>query len=242
MIVISDEGLYLGFEIARRGIVTLAKNRRLLNRTRSPKDGTSKRGRHYHGRIHRTEIEHVIWSELAHAAHLQLGSACPPHYVGYRARGARGWRRVVGCGVIYRQSGLEETSCYACGDAVSGGAGFLEGPVEQLCGLLDEWRINWELRELPPEVWDFVKANRFFGMIIPKANGGLGFSSFAHSEVIRKISTRSITAAVTVMVPNSLGPGELLLRFGTNEQQDYWLPRLADGREIPWRLVRTPRR
>lgn len=110
---------------------------------------------------------------------------------------------------------------------------FLDGPVEELCGMLDDWRINWELRDLPPEVWAFIKANRFFGMIIPKDCGGLGFSAFAHSEVIRKISTRSLTAAVTVMVPNSLGPGELLLEFGTKEQKDYWLPRLADGREIP---------
>jgi acyl-CoA dehydrogenase len=110
---------------------------------------------------------------------------------------------------------------------------FLDGPVQELCGMLDDWRINWEWRDLPPEVWDFIKANRFFGMIIPKEFGGLGFSAFAHSEVIRKISTRSVTAAVTVMVPNSLGPGELLLRFGTKEQQRYWLPRLADGREIP---------
>ncbi len=70
-------------------------------------------------------------------------------------------------------------------------------------------------------------------MIIPKEYGGLGFSAFAHSEVVRRISTRSITAGVTVMVPNSLGPGELLLQFGTDEQRDYWLPRLADGREIP---------
>ncbi len=110
---------------------------------------------------------------------------------------------------------------------------FLQGPVEQLCSLLDDWRINWELRDLPPEVWDFIKANRFFGMIIPKEYGGLGFSAFAHSEVIRKISTRSVATAVTVMVPNSLGPGELLMHFGTKEQQQYWLPRLADGREIP---------
>jgi len=110
---------------------------------------------------------------------------------------------------------------------------FLRGPVEQLCAMLDDWRINWELRNLPAEVWDFIKANRFFGMIIPTEFGGLGFSAFAHSEVIRKISTRSIAAAVTVMVPNSLGPGELLMRFGTKEQQQHWLPRLADGREIP---------
>jgi acyl-CoA dehydrogenase len=110
---------------------------------------------------------------------------------------------------------------------------FLDGPVEELCGMLDEWRINWELCDLPPDVWDFLKTRKFFAMIIPKEYGGLGFSAYAHSEVIRKISTRSIVGAVTAMVPNSLGPGELLHRFGTKEQQDYWLPRLADGREIP---------
>ncbi|MBR0795511.1 acyl-CoA dehydrogenase [Bradyrhizobium jicamae] len=110
---------------------------------------------------------------------------------------------------------------------------FLHGPVDQLCAMLDEWKINWEWRDLPPEVWDFVKRNKFFGMIIPKEFGGLGFSPYAHSEVVRKISSRSLTAAVTVMVPNSLGPGELLMRFGTREQQDKWLPRLADGRDIP---------
>ncbi len=76
--------------------------------------------------------------------------------------------------------------------------------------MLDDWQINWELRDLPPEVWDFLKAHKFFAMIIPKEYGGLGFSAYAHSEVIRKLSTRSITAAVTAMVPNSLGPGELL--------------------------------
>ncbi|QOZ28257.1 acyl-CoA dehydrogenase [Bradyrhizobium sp. CCBAU 51753] len=110
---------------------------------------------------------------------------------------------------------------------------FLHGPVDELCKMLDEWKINWEWRDLPPEVWSFIKANKFFGMIIPKEFGGLGFSPYAHSEVVRKISSRSLTAAVTVMVPNSLGPGELLMRFGTREQQDKWLPRLADGRDIP---------
>ncbi len=110
---------------------------------------------------------------------------------------------------------------------------FLNGPVDELCAMLDDWKINWEWRDLPPEVWDFIKAKKFFGMIIPKAHGGLGFSPYAHSEVVRKISSRSLTAAVTVMVPNSLGPGELLMRFGTREQQERWLPRLADGRDIP---------
>ncbi len=110
---------------------------------------------------------------------------------------------------------------------------FLNGPVDALCAMLDEWKISWELRDLPEEVWDFIKREKFFGMIIPKEYGGLGFSPYAHSEVVRKISTRSVMAAVTVMVPNSLGPGELLMRFGTKEQQQQWLPRLADGREIP---------
>lgn len=110
---------------------------------------------------------------------------------------------------------------------------FLHGPVDELCKMLDEWKINWEWRDLPPEVWAFIKAKKFFGMIIPKEFGGLGFSPYAHSEVVRKISSRSLTAAVTVMVPNSLGPGELLMRFGTREQQDKWLPRLAAGHDIP---------
>src|SRR6201992_2809479 len=110
---------------------------------------------------------------------------------------------------------------------------FLNGPVDELCAMLDDWKINWEWRDLPKEAWDFIKARKFLGMIIPKEHGGLGFSPYAHSEVVRKISTRSVAAAVTVMVPNSLGPGELLMRFGTKEQQDKWLPRLADGRDIP---------
>lgn len=110
---------------------------------------------------------------------------------------------------------------------------FLSGPVEELCAMIDDWKVNWEWRDLPPEVWVFIKRNKFLGMIIPKEFGGLGFSPYAHSEVVRKISSRSVTAAVTVMVPNSLGPGELLMTFGTKEQQNKWLPGLAEGREIP---------
>ena len=110
---------------------------------------------------------------------------------------------------------------------------FLNGPVDELCAMLDDWKINWEWRDLPPEAWEFIKRHKFFGMIIPREHGGLGFSPYAHSEVVRKLSSRSLAAAVTVMVPNSLGPGELLMRFGTKEQQDKWLPRLADGRDIP---------
>ena len=110
---------------------------------------------------------------------------------------------------------------------------FLDGPCRQLCDMLDDWTINQDTADLPPEVWKFLRENGFFGMIIPKSHGGLAFSAFAHSEVVRFVSTRSVAAAVTVMVPNSLGPGELLHQFGTQEQQDYWLPRLADGRELP---------
>jgi Acyl-CoA dehydrogenases len=110
---------------------------------------------------------------------------------------------------------------------------FLDGPVDELCDRLDDWQINAVDMDLPPDIWAFLKREKFFGMIIPKDYGGLGFSAYAHSEVVKRISTRSVTAAVTVMVPNSLGPGELLLQFGTAEQQQHWLPRLADGSEVP---------
>ncbi len=110
---------------------------------------------------------------------------------------------------------------------------FLAGPVEQLCEMLDEWKITRELHDLPPEVWQFIKQNGFFGMIIPRQYGGHGFSALAHSEVVMKIGSRSGTAAVTVMVPNSLGPAELLLHYGTEEQKNYYLPRLAKGLEVP---------
>src|ERR1700754_3757313 len=110
---------------------------------------------------------------------------------------------------------------------------FLDGPVEELCALVDDWKATFEDHDLPPAAWDLLKREKFFGMIIPKEHGGLGFSAFGHSEVVRKLSTRSSALAGTAMVPNSLGPGELILRFGTREQQSYWLPRLADGREIP---------
>jgi acyl-CoA dehydrogenase len=109
---------------------------------------------------------------------------------------------------------------------------FLDGPVEELCRRLDDWDI-YQRRDLPPEIWDFLKRERFFGMIIPKEFGGLGFGALAHSRVVTRLSSRSITAAVTVMVPNSLGPGELLIHYGTDEQKKRYLPRLATGEEIP---------
>lgn len=117
---------------------------------------------------------------------------------------------------------------------------FLEGPVEQLCAMLDEWRITHELKDLPPEVWQFIKENGFFGLIIPKQYGGYGFSALAHSEVVMKIGSRSGTAAVTVMVPNSLGPAELLLHYGTEMQKEHYLPRLAKGLEVPCFALTSP--
>ena len=109
---------------------------------------------------------------------------------------------------------------------------FLDGPVDELCSMLQEWNIV-RAGDLPPQVWSFLKRHGFFGMIIPERFGGLGFSAAAHSAVIVKVGSRSVTAAVTIMVPNSLGPAELLLRYGTEEQKHYYLPRLAKGDEIP---------
>ncbi len=110
---------------------------------------------------------------------------------------------------------------------------FIDGPVQRLCEMVDDWRVNHELVDLPPEVWRFIKEQRFLGIIIPRRYGGLGFSAVAHSQVIAKIATRSVTAAVTVMVPNSLGPAELLLEYGTEAQKEHYLPRLARGEELP---------
>ncbi len=110
---------------------------------------------------------------------------------------------------------------------------YLDGPVETLCTMLDDWDITFKRRDLPPEVWDYIKQHKFFGIIIPKHYGGLEYSEFAHSQVIMKIASRSTTAAVTVMVPNSLGPAKLLLAYGSEPQKDYYLPRLAAGKEIP---------
>ncbi|MEE9326920.1 MAG: acyl-CoA dehydrogenase [Cocleimonas sp.] len=110
---------------------------------------------------------------------------------------------------------------------------FLDGPVEDLCNMLDDWKITHELQDLPSSVWEYLKEERFFGMIIPKEYGGHGFSALAHSQVVMKLAGRSTTAAVTVMVPNSLGPGELLVKYGTKDQKDFYLPRLAIGKDIP---------
>lgn len=109
---------------------------------------------------------------------------------------------------------------------------FLDGPVEELCEMLDNWQIQQD-QDLPKAAWDYIKAQGFMGLEIPKEFGGKGFTSQLHSAVIAKLASRSITVAVTVMVPNSLGPAELIKKYGTDEQKSYFLPRLANGTEVP---------
>lgn len=110
---------------------------------------------------------------------------------------------------------------------------FIDGPVEELCAMLDDWDITHKRRDLPPHVWNFIKKHKFCGMIIPREYGGLDFSHAAHSEVVMKIASRSVSAAVTVMVPNSLGPAKLLLEYGTDVQKNHYLPKLASGDALP---------
>ncbi|MCU1716174.1 acyl-CoA dehydrogenase [Pseudomonas sp. 5P_3.1_Bac2] len=109
---------------------------------------------------------------------------------------------------------------------------FLDGPTEELCAMVSDWQIGQHL-DLPAEAWAHIKEHGFFALIIPKQYGGKGFSAYAHSQVAMKLATRSGDLASTVMVPNSLGPGELLLHYGTDEQRDHYLPRLARGEDIP---------
>lgn len=110
---------------------------------------------------------------------------------------------------------------------------FLNGPTETFCSMVNDWEITEERHDLSPETWDYLKREGFFGMIIPKRYGGLEFSANAHSAIVMKVASRSISAAVTVMVPNSLGPAKLLLTYGTEAQKNYYLPRLATGEDIP---------
>ena len=111
-------------------------------------------------------------------------------------------------------------------------AAFLDGPVEQLCAMVDEWDVN-ENEDLPAEAWAYIKEHRFLGLVIPEDYGGRGFSATAMNAVTAKLGSRSVALAVDVMVPNSLGPGELLIDYGTEEQRERWLPALARGEEIP---------
>ncbi len=118
---------------------------------------------------------------------------------------------------------------------------FLAGPTEELCRMLDEWEITHELGDMPPAAWEFIKSKGFFAMIIPKRYGGLEFSAYAHSCVLTKVASRSATASSTIAVPNSLGPAELLMHYGTEAQKDHYLPRLAKGEEVPCFALTGPR-
>ncbi len=110
---------------------------------------------------------------------------------------------------------------------------FLDGPVNEVCAMIDDWDVRHNRADLPPEVWDYLKAHGFLGMLIGKQYGGLGFSAQAQSQVVSKIASRSVAAGITVMVPNSLGPGELLEKYGTPAQKEQYLHRLAVGDEVP---------
>ena len=110
---------------------------------------------------------------------------------------------------------------------------FLDGPTDELCGMIDDWQVRHAEREVSEAVWDFVKSRGFLGMLISKQHGGLGFSAQAQSLIIGKIASRSPDVVTIVMVPNSLGPGELIEKYGTEQQKHYYLPRLAKGEEIP---------
>jgi acyl-CoA dehydrogenase len=118
---------------------------------------------------------------------------------------------------------------------------FLDGPCEELCRVLDDWDISHRRADLPPAVWDFLKRKGFFAMIIPKKYGGLEFSAYAHSCVLAKVASRSAIACSTIAVPNSLGPAELLLHYGTEDQKNRYLPRLASGEDVPCFGLTAPR-
>ncbi|MCA2423543.1 acyl-CoA dehydrogenase family protein, partial [Vibrio alginolyticus] len=117
---------------------------------------------------------------------------------------------------------------------------FLDGPVNEVCAMVSDFQVTHELADLPPEVWQYLKDNKFFAMIIKKKYGGLEFSAYAQSLVLQKLTGVSGVLSSTVGVPNSLGPGELLQHYGTEEQKNYYLPRLAEGKEIPCFALTSP--
>ncbi len=118
---------------------------------------------------------------------------------------------------------------------------FIDGPCEELCRMFDDWDITHRRADMPPKVWDYLKSKGFFAMIIPKKYGGLEFSAYAHSCVLVKLASRSGLLAATTAVPNSLGPAELLNHYGTEEQKNHYLPRLAKGEEVPCFALTGPR-
>ena len=117
---------------------------------------------------------------------------------------------------------------------------FLDGPTNVVCGMIDDWDIRHNRADMPESVWRYLKQHGFLGMLISKEHGGLGFSAQAQSQIVSRIASRSIAAGITVMVPNSLGPGELLEKYGTHEQKEKYLRRLAKGQEVPCFALTAP--
>jgi acyl-CoA dehydrogenase len=152
------------------------------------------------------------------------------------ASGSTWWERDLFCG----RPDWNKLHTFGQPILLSDGREFLANQVPTLCAMLNDWRITHDQFDLSPEVWNYLKNEKFFGMTIPKRYGGLGFSAYTHSCVITMIASRSYSAAVSVMVPNSLGPAELLQHFGTEAQRDYYLPRLAKGEEIPCFALTSP--
>ncbi|WP_444998193.1 acyl-CoA dehydrogenase [Aliikangiella sp. IMCC44359] len=118
---------------------------------------------------------------------------------------------------------------------------FIDNEVETLCNMVSDWDVNFKDKDLPVEAWDYIRKHSFWGLNIPKQYGGKGFSALAHSTIVAKLSTRSSVLGITTMVPNSLGPAELLLHYGTEEQKNYYLPRLAKGVDIPCFALTGPK-
>ena len=116
---------------------------------------------------------------------------------------------------------------------------FMDGPVEELCSMVSDWDV-FQRRDFDKKTWNYFRKERFFGLVIPEKYGGHGFSANAHSKIITKLASRCGPLATTVMVPNSLGPAELLMHYGTEEQKDHYLPRLAKGEEIPCFALTEP--
>lgn len=143
--------------------------------------------------------------------------------------GGHWWEKDIFAGTIKWQKLFNEKIT----DLTKEEQSFLDNQVETLCGLLDDWKICYQDKDLSSEAWKYIKNERFWGIEVDHKYGGLGFSPAAHSAIVTKIATRSVSAAYTVMVPNSLGPAELIANFGTDEQKNKYLPRLASGEEIP---------
>ncbi len=117
---------------------------------------------------------------------------------------------------------------------------FLDNETNTLCAMINDWQVNHKDKDLSQATWDYIKKNKFFGLVIPREYGGLGFSELAHAAIVSRLASRSVTAAVTVMVPNSLGAGKLIKNYGTEEQKNYYLPRLATAEEIPCFALTAP--